>query len=99
MSIKDEIDIQFGRAMQQAEELEELSGIICSIGSVKLDGALTLLTKSWKGENAGEYAHKVNAIRNRMYGCAEILKETSKLIKLTAGRIYDAEMAAIRMIS
>ncbi|MBR5407556.1 MAG: hypothetical protein IKX95_03510 [Lachnospiraceae bacterium] len=98
MSIKDEIDIQFNRAMQQADELEELSGVICSIGSVKINTALKLLTQSWKGENALEYTGKVNAIRDRMYGCAESLKETSDLIRVTAGRIYAAEMAAIRMI-
>ena len=98
MSIKDEIDIHFSRAIQQADELEELSGLICNIGSAKMDTALKQLAKSWKGTSAAEYAGKVNVIKNRMYGCAEILKETSDLIRHTAERIYAAEMAAIGMI-
>ncbi len=98
MSIKDEIDIEFGRAIAQADELEELSGRICSISSSGIDDALRLLSQSWKGENACEYAGRVRMIRDRMYGCAEVLKDTSKLIRLTAGRIYEAEMAAISII-
>ncbi|MCR5508496.1 MAG: hypothetical protein K6F34_07405 [Lachnospiraceae bacterium] len=99
MNIKAEIDIEFTRAMDQADELEELSGVICGIGSSKIDQALSLLAQSWRGDNAREYVNRVNMLKDRIYGCAEVLKETSELIRHTAERIYAAEMAAISIIN
>lgn len=99
MSItKAEIDIEFKRAIEQAEELEELSCMLCNISNVKFDNALTLLTNSWKGQNAGSYISNTRSLKNRLYGSAEILKDTAEMIRKTAQRIYMAEMAALMVV-
>ena len=95
MSIKAEIDIEFKKAMEQADELEELSGLLCDIGSTGMDETLSLLSHSWKGPNADDYLQKTVRLKDRVYSSAQILKDTALLIRGTAQRIYMAEMAAI----
>ena len=95
MSIKTKIDIEFKRAIEQADELDELSGRLCAIGSVKMEEALKLLNKSYKGHNASRYMDKANRFRERVYDSAEILKSTASMIRMTASLIYEAEMAAL----
>lgn len=95
MSIKTKIDIEFKRAIEQADELDELSGRLCAIGSIRMDEALTLLNRSYKGQNALRYMDKANRFRERVYDSAEILKGTASMIRMTATLIYEAEMAAL----
>ena len=95
MSIKTKIDIEFKRAIEQADELDELSGRLCLIGSVKMDEALALLNKSFKGQNASDYIDKAVKFKDRVYESAEILKGTASMIRMTASIIYEAEMAAL----
>ena len=95
MNTKTEIDIEFKRAMEQADELEELSGILCGIGSTHMDETLTLLTNSWKGQNADDYLHRTKRIKDKIYDSAQILNDTAQMIRKSAQRIYMAEMAAI----
>ncbi|HCM91469.1 MAG TPA: hypothetical protein DIS78_02725 [Lachnospiraceae bacterium] len=98
MSIKTKIDIEFKRAIEQADELDELSGKLCAIGSVRMDEALTLLNRSYKGQNASRYMDKANRLRERVYDSAEILKGTASMIRMAATIIYEAEMTALGMI-
>ena len=97
ISSKTEIDIEFNKAIEQADELEELSCKLCNIGNIKLEGTLTLLNKSWKGKNASEYLRNTGALRDRLYESAEILKDTAEMIRKTANVIYAAEMAAVNI--
>ena len=97
MSIKAEIDIEFKRAIEQADELDELSGRICNIGSTKMDETLALITRSWKGQNSMDYINRAGALKDRLFESAEILKGTAGLIRNTAQLIYAAEMAAINI--
>ena len=98
MSLKSEIDIEFKRAIEQADELDELSDQLCRIGSVKMDEALTILAGAYKGSNATAYIDKTKAIKDRMYDSAEILKRTAAMIRTTATVIYEAEMAAVSLV-
>ena len=95
MSVKTKIDIEFKRTMEQADELDELSGLLCSVGSSGMDEVLTLLNRSYKGLNASEYINRLGHFKNRIYGYAEVLKGTAALMRMTARLIYEAEMAAI----
>ncbi|MCR5421858.1 MAG: hypothetical protein K6E98_12745 [Lachnospiraceae bacterium] len=97
MRSKTEIDIEFKRAMEQAEELEELSVLLCNICNVKFDGTLSLLSKSWQGQNAVDYVKKTGKLKNNIYNSAEILKDTADMIRRTASLIYSAEMAAVSL--
>ena len=94
---KTEIDIEFNRALEQADELEELSCKLCNISNTRLEGALTLLTKAWKGQNAAEYMRNTGVLRDRLYDSADILKDTAQMIRRTATAIYAAEMAAVNI--
>ncbi len=97
MSIKARIDIDFKHAMEQADELEELSGRLCDIGNVKFDDTLTLITRTWNGQNCIDYTKKAGMFKDRLYESADILKNTAGLIRNTARLIYAAEMAAINI--
>ncbi|MCR5604138.1 MAG: hypothetical protein K6G27_10620 [Lachnospiraceae bacterium] len=95
ISTKTEIDIEFKKAMEQADELEELSCTLCNISNIKIERALTLLTRSWKGQNAMDYLKNTKVLKDRLFDSAEILKDTAEMIRRTASVIYTAEMAAV----
>lgn len=95
MSIKAEIDIDFKRAMEHADELDELSGRICNICRIKMDDAFSQITRSWKGQNYNDFMKKTGSLKDRVFETAEVLKCTADLIRNTAQLIYAAEMAAV----
>lgn len=99
MNIKAEIDIDFMHAMEQADKIDELSGLLCGVVNNQIDDAFMLIGNSWKGENARDYLKRTKGIKKRMYESAEILKNTAELIRGTAKLIYAAEMAAIQIVT
>ncbi len=96
---KEEISIQFSKAIEMADELYDLSKILTDIGSVKMEEALKLLSESWKSESASTYVRRTRYLKKRLYSSAEMLNDTSNLIRQTAKKIYDAEMTAVSVFT
>ena len=97
MKSKEEIEIDFSRAITQAQELEEIAKELSQIANAHIAGALEMLALSWHGENAERYADKGKVLTNDMFETADDLIKGARNIRDTAGIVYNAEKAAVQI--
>lgn len=94
---KEEIEIDFARAISQAQELEEIASQLSEIAQAHVEGAILMLEASWKGENAIAFEEKGKMLTGDMYETADDLIKVAKNIRTTADIVYRAEKAAIQI--
>jgi len=94
---KEEIEIDFSRAISQAQELEEIARQLSDISRAHLEGAMAILEASWKGDNANAFCKKEQILTSDMYEAADDLIKVAKNIRNTADIVYRAEKAAVRI--
>lgn len=94
---KAEIEIDFSRAICQAQELEEIARQLSNIAKAHLESAMELLEASWKGENADVASKKGQILTADMYETADDLIKVAKNIRNTAEIVYKAEKAAVQI--
>lgn len=94
---KEEIEIDFSRAICQAQELEEIARQLSDISRAHLEGAMAILEASWKGENSNAFCKKEQILTADMYDTADDLIKVAKNIRNTADIVYRAEKAAARI--
>lgn len=97
MKSKNEIEMNFSRAISQAEELEKLSKELNTIATEQVRGALKMLMFNWQGENAELFYEKGDIISNEMLDTADDLIKVAKSIARTADIVYNAEKAALQL--
>lgn len=97
MKSKSEIEMDFSRAMSQAEELEQLSKELNEIATEHVKGALRLLLVNWQGENAELFCEKGEVLTGEMLDTADDLIKIARNIKSTANIVYTAEKAALQL--
>lgn len=94
---KEEIEIDFSRAISQAQELEEIAKQLSNIARGHVEGAMAMLEASWKGENANAFEKKGKVITADMFDTADDLIKVARNIRTTADIVYRAEKAAIQI--
>lgn len=94
MKSKSEIEMDFERAVSQAQELEELSKELSELATEHVKGALRMLMFNWQGDNAELFSLKGKTLTNEMIETADDLIKVAKNIKSTANIVYTAEKAA-----
>lgn len=97
MERKREIEMNFSRAISQAEELENLSKELNHMATEHIRGALRMLMFNWQGDNAELFSEKGNEITDEMLGTADDLIRVAKNIASTANIVYNAEKAAMQL--
>lgn len=97
MKSKREIEMNFSRAITQAEELETLSKELNQMATEHIRGALKMLMFNWQGDNAELFYEKGDMLTNEMLDTADDLIKVAKNIKSTANMVYNAEKAAIQL--
>ena len=97
MKSKSEIEMDFERAVSQAEELEELSKELSKIATEHVKGALRLLMVGWQGDNSELFVEKGNMLTSEMIETADDLIKVAKNIRSTANIVYTAEKAAAQL--
>ena len=97
MKSKSEIEMDFSRAMSQAQELEELSKELSEIATEHVKGALRLLAFNWQGDSSELLLEKGDVITGEMLDTADDLIKVAKNIKSTANIVYTAENAAVQL--
>ncbi len=95
MKSKEEIEIDFSRAIAQAKELEEIARELSQIANAHIAGALEMLALSWQGENAERYMGKGNVLKQDMFETADDLIKVAKNIRMTSEIVYRAEKTAV----
>ncbi|MFT3984424.1 MAG: hypothetical protein QM697_11000 [Lachnospiraceae bacterium] len=94
MKSKEEIEIDFSRAIAQAQELEEIAKELSQIANAHIAGALEILALSWQGENAERYQGKGMMLKQDMFETADDLIKVAKNIRMTSDLVYRAEKTA-----
>lgn len=94
---KEEIEIDFSRAICQAQELEEIAGQLSMIANAHIENAIKMLESSWKGENANLIEEKGQVIPTDIYETADDLLKVARNIRSTADIVYRAEKAAVQV--
>lgn len=97
MKTKNQIEMDFERAISQARELEELSRELSMMASAHICGAIEMLNCNWHGDNAQAYMEGGKQISGEMLESADDLIKVAKNIRLTAGIVYNAEKSALLM--
>lgn len=95
MKTKEEIEIDFSRAISQAQELEQIAQELSNIANAHLEGAFAMLRNSWKGDNQTVFDQKGETITNEMYDTADEMIRVAKSIRTTADIVYRAEKSAL----
>ena len=91
MRTKSEIEMNFSRALAQAEELETLSKELNEMATEHIRGAIRLLMLNWKGDNAELYCEKGEKLTHEMLDTADDLIKVAKSIATTADIVYSIE--------
>lgn len=88
------IEMDFQRANQQADSLEELAAELNRLAGSQFEGTLNELAMNWKGDNASAFLRKGSRLEENMKQTAKNIKNTAIQLRRTAKLIYDAEMYA-----
>lgn len=97
MKSKQEIEMNFSRALSQAEELENLSKELSQMATEHVKGAIKMLMFNWQGDNSKLFVEKGEVLTNEMLETADDLIKVAKNITTTANIVYNAESAAFQL--
>ncbi len=91
---KQEIEMDFTRAMNQAQELEILANDLSRIANNGVESALLVLKNSWRGDAGGSMEVVGKGTVSEIYRTADDLLKVANNIRRTADIVYNAEIAA-----
>ena len=92
---KYEIEMDYTRATEQAQELEHLADDLSRIANSGIESALLVLKNCWRGDagESMELAGKKTA--TEIYRTADNLMRVARSIRATAELVYKAEIKAV----
>ena len=90
MSSRSEIRFNFNQALAQASELDSLADRLEQLEN-KTENSMQTLSAAWKGQNATAF------LRKEVRKTALEIHSIADDIRRIARRIYEAEMAALRI--
>ena len=91
---KEEIEIEFSRAIDQALELEHLADDLSRMANNQMGSALLVLKNSWRGDTGGSMELAGRRTTAEIYRTADDLIRVAKNIRSTADIVYRAEKTA-----
>lgn len=94
---KSEIQLNYRRAIGQADELERLAGQLASLAAQTGENALQGIGNAWDGDSAGGYCRKGRRIILLMRQHSETLRKTAAVLRNAANSTYRAEMRSIEI--
>lgn len=97
MKSKEAIEIEFAKAINEAQELESIAGSLSSIANSIISKDIVSLEQAWKGNCASALSMKSRNLSSEMLTIAQNLFGVAKSIRTTAELVYKAEKAALFM--
>ncbi len=97
MANRQQIQFDFNRAKQKANELEAVADELRNLSRTNLQNTLNSLDGNWKGDNASAYIRKGAALQEKLNTTESSLRKSANTIRTIAKNIYDAEMEALRI--
>lgn len=93
---KHEIKMDYEKAKQQAEKLEEAAEDLNRLQEYHFCNTLQQIANNWQGDSANAYINKGKTLQENMKTTATDLFSIAKAIKEIARQIYEAEMENYR---
>ena len=93
----DEINLNYSRAIRQAERLEGRAGELKELANGDFQGCLTGIAANWEGENARAGIRKGEKLKGDLEKSAGQLEMVAKAIRSVAKRTREADIAACSM--
>lgn len=90
---REEIEIDFLRAVNQANELNQIANELSQIAKSQMEGAFAMLARSWQGENETQYVAKGQLLTEDILETADDLIKVADNIRVSANFVYQAEKA------
>lgn len=92
-----EIDIDYERAIEQAERLEEVARNMYDISNKKLEESLQTISNNWKGESAGKFGKKGIVLQGNIRNSSREIEDIANEIRRIAKAMKRADEAAMRI--
>ena len=94
---KQEIEMDFSRAISQAQELECLANDLSRIANSGVESALLVLKNCWRGDASESIELAGKSTTADIYRTADDLLKVARNIRNTANLVYKAEKTAARL--
>lgn len=88
------IEMDYQRAMAQADELDHLASQLKSQAEQNFPEILANVQAAWQGDNANAYVSKAKNLQPRMLNASRNLSNVASTIRTVATNTYRAEMQA-----
>ncbi len=97
MASRYQIEMDFSRANQKAQDLDDIASDLSRLGNTDLENTLQGLSSEWKGDNATKYVQKGGELKSKISTTAANLRNVASTIRAIARNTYNAEMEALRI--
>lgn len=94
---KEEIEIDFYRAINRAQEIEEMADQLGALANSNMEESLNLLKKSFSGTSAKPLTVLGEEIGLGLLKAADDLLSVARNIRQTSKIIYNAEIAGLKL--
>ncbi len=94
---KQEIEIDYTRACDQASEIERLADDLSRVANSGVEPALLVLKNNWRGDAGGSIELAGRNTSDEIYRTADTLMRVARNIRETAYIVYNAEKAAVEI--
>ena len=91
---RQQIEMDFSRAISQAQALEHLADDLSRIANSGVESAFLVLKNSWRGDAGGSMEPAGKEAINEIYRTADNLMRVARNIRSTADIVYKAEKKA-----
>ncbi len=92
-----QIKMDFSKAKQHAQKLDEVADSLSRLAGTELQNTLEGLNNEWQGDNAVKYIQKGYIVKEDMDKTVKNLRKVADSIRTIAQNIYNAEMEALRI--
>lgn len=97
MASKATIQLNYRRAINQANKLENLADELRRIAKNNLDSTISDLSNNWKGESASAFLQKAQKAYEDILKNADQLDKTASVIKRSAENVRNSELRALEI--
>lgn len=88
------IQMEFGKAEEQANRLEQIGKDLGRTANDTLGGTLSNIGSSWNSNSSSDYLKKGRKVQEELQKRAQELRDTASAIRKIAKDTYEAEMRA-----
>ena len=92
---KEEIEIEFSKAIKQADEIEAVANNITKVAKFGFTSGFEILRDSWRGDNADIFLKNEEWITMDMFNAADELIRVAQNLRRTSELMYRAEKSAL----